>query len=67
MFSVPVYIYQLMMLAWSIWLAFALIKWGQWGWGNFSKQEYWRSIELKSKHKNKDVEGDKSDDGWNKK
>lgn len=63
MFSVPVYIYQLMMLAWSIWLAFALIKWAQWGWGNFSKQEYWRSIEIKSKDKNKDVDKDKSDDG----
>jgi len=51
MISVPVYIYQLMMLAWSIWLAFALIKWAQWGWEQFSKQEYWRSIEGKLKQK----------------
>jgi len=57
MFSVPVYIYQLMILAWSIWLAFALIKWAQWGWGDFSMQEYWRSKEVKLKLKNKDVEG----------
>lgn len=52
MLSVPVYVYQLMMLAWSIWLAFALIKWAQWGWGQFSKNEYWRAIELKSKNTN---------------
>ena len=49
MISVPVFVYRLMMLAWSIWLAFALIKWAQWGWGNFTKQEYWRSVSLKSK------------------
>ncbi|MCW8935349.1 MAG: hypothetical protein OQK98_11550 [Gammaproteobacteria bacterium] len=70
MFSVPVYIYQLMMLAWSIWLAFALIKWAQWGWGNFSKQEYWRSKEPKFKHKKVDAtannDNDDSDDGWTK-
>ncbi|MCK4704218.1 MAG: hypothetical protein KAT90_01945, partial [Gammaproteobacteria bacterium] len=42
--SVPVFVYRLMMLAWSIWLAFALIKWAQWGWGNFTKQEYWKSV-----------------------
>lgn len=49
MISAPVFVYRLMMLAWSIWLAFALIKWAQWGWGNFTKQEYWRSVSLKSK------------------
>jgi len=41
--SVPVYVYRLMMLAWSIWLAFALINWAKWGWGNYTKQGYWKS------------------------
>ncbi len=41
--SIPVYVYQLMMLAWSIWLAFALIKWAMWSWKSFSKGEYWFS------------------------
>lgn len=41
--SVPVYIYRIMMLIWSIWLAFALIKWAQWAWNNFTRGEYWRS------------------------
>ena len=36
-------------------LAFALIKWAQWGWGNFSMQEHWRSKEVNAKDKSKDV------------
>jgi hypothetical protein len=51
--SVPVTVYRLMMLAWSIWLAFALIKWAQWGWGSFTQQEYWRHIVIKSRLKKK--------------
>lgn len=46
--SVPVYIYRLLMLVWSIWLAFTLIKWAQWGWINYSKEGYWKSV-LKEK------------------
>ncbi len=45
--SVPVYIYRLLMLAWSIWLAFALIKWAQWGWVNYTQHEYWRNTSNK--------------------
>ncbi len=41
--SVPAYAYRLLMLAWSIWLAFSVIKWAQWGWSNFTETEYWRS------------------------
>ncbi len=51
--SVPVFIYRLMMLAWSIWLAFALIKWAQWGWAAFTQQEYWRHIVRKPRQKKK--------------
>lgn len=58
--SVPVYVYRLLMLAWSIWLAFAIVKWAQWGWSNYTKHGYWKSLPKKdneapknSKDKNK--------------
>lgn len=41
--SVPVYVFRFLMLAWSIWLAFALVKWAQWGWSNYTTQGYWKS------------------------
>jgi hypothetical protein len=46
--SAPIFVYRIMMLIWSIWLAFALIKWAQWGWSNFTKEEYWRHIAKKT-------------------
>ena len=51
--SVPVYIYRLIMLAWSIWLAFAVIKWAQWGWSAFSHETYWKSFPKKIKYQKK--------------
>ncbi len=60
--SVPVFAYRLLMLAWSIWLAFALIKWAQWGWANFTKEEYWRNVSLKNGHK----KNDEKNNEWNK-
>ena len=59
--SVPVYGYRLMMLVWSIWLAFALIKWAQWGWANYTKQGYWREKKVIVKAKDKN---EKKSDGW---
>lgn len=53
MISVPVYIYRLIMLAWSIWLAFAVIKWAKWGWAAFSHEEYWQSLPKRPKVKKK--------------
>ncbi|MCW8931214.1 MAG: hypothetical protein OQL19_13355 [Gammaproteobacteria bacterium] len=53
MISVPVYIYRLIMLVWSIWLAFAVIKWAQWGWMAFSHEEYWKSLPKKIKFQKK--------------
>ena len=58
--SVPVFAYRLMMLAWSIWLAFALIKWAQWGWGSFTSQEYWRNVSIKNRSTKKKGESDES-------
>jgi hypothetical protein len=39
--SVPVLAYRVLMLAWSMWMAFALIDWLKWGWGCFSKDRLW--------------------------
>jgi hypothetical protein len=40
--SVPLLVYRLLMLLWSLWLAFALLNWLQWGWQCFSKQGLWK-------------------------
>jgi len=39
--SLPVLVYRVLMLAWSMWMAFALINWLKWGWGCFSKDHLW--------------------------
>jgi len=39
--SVPVLAYRVLMLAWSMWMAFALINWLKWGWECFSKDKLW--------------------------
>lgn len=45
-FSVPLTVYRLLMLAWALWIAFALVAWLKWGWACFSSGGYWRSITL---------------------
>ncbi len=40
--SVPMWTYRLAMLAWSLWLAFALLTWIRWGWGCYSANGLWR-------------------------
>lgn len=37
----PLQTYRLIMLLWSLWLAFSLIKWMTWGWQSFSKDGRW--------------------------
>jgi hypothetical protein len=46
MLSVPLTVYRLLMLAWALWIAFALIAWLRWSWECFSAGGYWRSITL---------------------
>jgi len=36
--------YRGLMLIWALWLAFALIKWLQWGWGSFGFGGYWKRL-----------------------
>ena len=47
--SISVWFYRLLMLAWALWLAAALIRWVKWGWTQFSLNGCWKRI-----RKNKD-------------
>ncbi len=40
--SVSLWFYRGLMLAWALWLAFALLDWLRWGWRCFSTQGLWR-------------------------
>ncbi|MGZ5052468.1 MAG: hypothetical protein ACXWF8_14710 [Methylobacter sp.] len=39
--SVPLLVYRLLMLAWSLWLAVSLLDWLKWGWGCFASNGLW--------------------------
>lgn len=41
-FSVPLYVYRLLMLMWALWLAFALIRWLKWGLNCFTAKAVWQ-------------------------
>lgn len=41
--SVPIWVYRVAMLAWSLWLVFALLKWAKWSWQCFSREKLWAS------------------------
>lgn len=42
-FAVPMWSYKVLILAWALWLSFALLKWLPWAWESFSKHGFWRS------------------------
>jgi len=42
--SAPMIVYRLAMLAWSLWLAFVLLRWLRWGWECFSENGLWRRL-----------------------
>lgn len=44
--SLPLWVYRLLMLAWALWLAFALLGWLRWGWGCFSRGGLWRQVRI---------------------
>jgi hypothetical protein len=43
LFSVPLLFYRIAMLVWALWMAFALMKWLQWGWVCISQGGLWKS------------------------
>jgi hypothetical protein len=47
--SVPLIVYRVLMLAWSLWLAVSLLNWLKWGWVCFSSNGLWNKTEKKEK------------------
>jgi hypothetical protein len=43
--SAPLLAYRVAMLAWSLWLSLALIRWARWIWASFGVGGFWRPIE----------------------
>ena len=41
--SVSLWWYKLAMLAWALWLSFALTRWIRWAWGVFTREGLWRA------------------------
>ena len=46
-YSLPMTVYRVLILAWALWIAFALIKWLRWGWECYSNDGLWRKVEIK--------------------
>jgi hypothetical protein len=44
--SVPLIVYHLAMLAWALWLAFALVGWMRWGFRQYGHGGLWREFHL---------------------
>ncbi len=42
--SLPDLAWKVLMLLWSLWLAWSLVKWSRWGWKAFSHERLWRPI-----------------------
>ena len=42
--SLPLWVYRLLMLLWSLWLAFSLLKWLRWGWSCWNSGGWWRKL-----------------------
>ena len=42
-FSAPLWLYRGLMLAWSLWLAYAVLRWLRWAWQCFSAGGLWRA------------------------
>ncbi|KAA3623602.1 MAG: hypothetical protein DWQ08_11350 [Proteobacteria bacterium] len=43
--SAPLLVYRLLMLAWSLWLAFTVFRWLRWGWYAFNSGGCWRRVD----------------------
>jgi hypothetical protein len=46
--TVPLWVYKVLILAWALWLSFALIRWLPWVWRCFTSGGYWRARPLKA-------------------
>ncbi len=41
-FSLPLWVYKVLILAWALWLSFALLRWLPWVWRAFTDDGLWR-------------------------
>ena len=41
--SAPMWAYKVLILAWALWLSFALLRWLPWVWNCFAKDGFWHS------------------------
>jgi len=48
-FSMPMWVYRMLMLAWALWLATSVIKWLQMAWQSFNVGGLWRANDKKLK------------------
>ena len=56
-FSLPLYVFRIAMLLWSIWIVFALLNWIKWGWQSISAGQLWdhtTSIQMKNFRRKKE-------------
>lgn len=42
-FSLPLWVYKVLILAWALWFSFALLRWLPWTWRSFTIQGPWRT------------------------
>jgi hypothetical protein len=47
--SLPEWVFHILMLFWSLWLAFSLLRWLKWGWQCFSQGGAWKKSEPRRK------------------
>ncbi|MDM8546517.1 hypothetical protein QUF61_08475 [Candidatus Venteria ishoeyi] len=59
-YSLPIWVYRLVMLAWALWLAFALLRWLRWGWQCFSAGGLWKRLRKSKIEKNTPSESNDS-------
>ncbi len=43
-FSLNIYVFKFLMLLWSLWLAFSLIRWLKWAWAGYAHGGLWKKL-----------------------
>jgi hypothetical protein len=46
-FSLPLLVFRIAMLAWSLWIVFALLRWMKWGWLCLSTGQLWNNTPVR--------------------
>lgn len=55
--SLPVWVYRIVMLLWSVWLIFCLTKWISWGWHSFTHCGIWNKKKSVNVNQNSQSQG----------